>query len=66
MSVVLEEIDCDVEGEEKFNPMTDLVEDCGVDSASKWVEGCRATLSAMSFARRDARHSETVKSDSWP
>ena len=36
--------------------MTDLAD---VESLSKLVEGCRLTLSAISFARRVVRHPET-------
>ena len=48
-------MDCDVD-EEKANPMIDLVGVMSKGSASKSVEGCRLTLSAISFARRVVRH----------
>jgi hypothetical protein len=37
-----------------------MIELVGVESPSKLVEGCRLTLSAISFARRVVRHSETM------
>ncbi len=49
-------MDCDVDDEEKVNPMMDIAGVIGKDSASKLVEGCRLTLSAISFVRRVVRH----------
>lgn len=37
--------------EEYDNPMTDIVIGVDAHSASKLMEGCRPTLSAISFAR---------------
>jgi hypothetical protein len=43
-------MDCDVEVEVEVNPTIDLVGVTGKGSASKLVEGCRPTLSAIVYA----------------
>jgi hypothetical protein len=51
-------MDCDEDDEddeEKVDPTIDLVGVIGKGSASKLVEGCRLTLSAISFARHPGR-----------
>jgi hypothetical protein len=49
---------CDGDDEEKVNPMVEFVEVIGKGSVSKLMEGCRLTLSAISFVQRVARHPE--------